>query len=201
MHWLVLLSFAALLAGEEPQDPPSARIAAWPIGIFGTVVDVNFDPLPGVSVELRSVDSGHTHTKVTDSLGRYRFECLADGEYTLRFHLEGLLEAETRLQYRYPEALRFSQVLNLKGGGDLIGEDLLIVGVFDRVTGAPVPGAAVKIGQAEGVTDKCGRTWGASSASRVQIRISASGYEAMELTVDRQSDRRQFVRIELEWEY
>lgn len=197
----VFLSSAAILGSSHNQETVPSRIMAWPTGVFGTVVDANFTPIPGVRVELESMDSDLIASIKTDDLGRYRFECILDGDYRLRFRTEGFMEAQAKIRYRYPGTVRFSQILNVREELKPIGEDPLIVGVFDQVTGAPVAGATVNIDEATGVTDKCGRTWSESTGRRIRIRVSASGYKPRERIVERKAGETHFVRLELEWEY
>lgn len=55
--------------------------------VFGTVVDNQTQPLPGVTVTLTGV--GAPQTFVTDSAGNFRFLSLSPGRYSLKAELQG----------------------------------------------------------------------------------------------------------------
>ncbi len=62
--------------------------------IEGTVVDSNNSPLPGVSVDIKSVSLIGTRSVVTDASGRYRFPVVPPGSYTVTASLSGFTKAE-----------------------------------------------------------------------------------------------------------
>ena len=57
--------------------------------INGVVVDANSGLLPGVSVEIRNVDTNLTRTLVTGQDGRFSALQLPSGRYTVTFMLSG----------------------------------------------------------------------------------------------------------------
>src|SRR5687768_1653 len=66
----------------------SSAFAQFQVGnVFGTVVDNQGQPLPGVTVSLSGV--GAPRTFVTDSQGNFRFPSLDPGRYTLKAELQG----------------------------------------------------------------------------------------------------------------
>ncbi len=54
-------------------------------GIFGTVTDPSGAVLPGVTVTIRSANSGYTQTVITNSSGTYAFPSLEAGPYVISF--------------------------------------------------------------------------------------------------------------------
>src|SRR6185436_20079011 len=62
--------------------------------VQGTVVDNSQGVLPGVSVTAIETGTGRQVTTVTDDRGRYRFENLNPGVYTLRMLLTGFATVE-----------------------------------------------------------------------------------------------------------
>jgi len=81
---LCLMTVAALLlAGVlSAQAPTAGRIT-------GTVLDDQGTPLPGVSVEAKSLRLVGTAATVTDGNGVYRLLALPPGTYTITFSLQG----------------------------------------------------------------------------------------------------------------
>ena len=57
--------------------------------IAGAVVDANGALLPGVSIEVRNVDTNLTRTIVTGQDGRFSALQLSPGRYTVTFTLSG----------------------------------------------------------------------------------------------------------------
>ena len=55
--------------------------------VYGTVVDENGGPLPGVTVSISGI--GATKTQITDAQGQYRFLSLDPGQWAIRAELEG----------------------------------------------------------------------------------------------------------------
>src|SRR5262245_59530979 len=77
---VLVLMVAAPAAGQS-------QITTGVIG--GVVVDANGGVLPGVSVEVRNVDTNLTRTIVTGQDGRFAALQLPPGRYTVRFTLSG----------------------------------------------------------------------------------------------------------------
>ncbi len=57
--------------------------------ISGTVTDQSKALLPGVTIEVKQLETGGTRTLVTDERGRYRALSLGSGTYTVTAELEG----------------------------------------------------------------------------------------------------------------
>jgi carboxypeptidase family protein/TonB-dependent receptor-like protein len=55
--------------------------------LTGRVLGADTTPLPGATVEARSEETGVVRGAVTDAAGRYRFDLLAPGAWTLRAHV------------------------------------------------------------------------------------------------------------------
>jgi hypothetical protein len=81
----IALCVVIALAGSAlaQTDVTTARIA-------GVVKDASASPLPGVTVEAKSQETGFTATAVTDRDGAYRLVNLPTGRYTLKATLEGM---------------------------------------------------------------------------------------------------------------
>ncbi|HEX7670324.1 MAG TPA: TonB-dependent receptor [Polyangiaceae bacterium] len=62
--------------------------------IDGTISDSNGAPLPGASVEIKSVSLQGTRTAVTDAAGRFRFPAVPGGTYTVTAALSGFTKIE-----------------------------------------------------------------------------------------------------------
>jgi Carboxypeptidase regulatory-like domain/TonB dependent receptor/TonB-dependent Receptor Plug Domain len=62
--------------------------------IEGTISDSNGAPLPGASVEIKSVSLQGTRTAVTDAAGRFRFPAVPGGTYTVTAALSGFSKVE-----------------------------------------------------------------------------------------------------------
>jgi len=62
--------------------------------IEGRVHDSRDRPIVGAVVYLESADPGHTLASATDSQGRFRFEAVSVGTYTVHTKLEGYLEGK-----------------------------------------------------------------------------------------------------------
>src|SRR6266849_1258416 len=60
--------------------------------VEGRVHDSRDRPVVGAVVSLESADPGHTLASTTDSQGRFRFEAVSVGTYTLHTKLEGYQE-------------------------------------------------------------------------------------------------------------
>jgi hypothetical protein len=62
--------------------------------VQGTIVDASRGALPGAAVTLVNTATGVTATRVTDPEGRYVFDFVDPGTYTLRAELDGFKSAE-----------------------------------------------------------------------------------------------------------
>jgi hypothetical protein len=85
LGWLVacVLALVPLTAGAQQNAM-----------VQGTVVDESRLAIPGVSVTATEINSGLQSAAVTSEDGRYRFDSLAPGQYTLRIELAGFATAE-----------------------------------------------------------------------------------------------------------
>ena len=63
--------------------------------ITGRVTDTTGEPLPAATVEVRTAAGAPTHTQ-TDADGRYAFDALVPGEYTLSVQLQGFVTVDRR---------------------------------------------------------------------------------------------------------
>ena len=61
--------------------------------IQGTVTDATGAVLPGVTVEVKNVDTNSSQSRTTDSDGRFVFLQLPPGRYTVTFTLNGFSDA------------------------------------------------------------------------------------------------------------
>ncbi len=90
-HIHTVFAIVVLLAGLA-----SAAIAQGTTGsISGLVVDQSKSVLPGVTVEVRNVDTGVVRSLVTDDSGRYRALNLSPGRYRVHAELSGFQVVET----------------------------------------------------------------------------------------------------------
>ena len=76
----LMLACLFLVAGAGLSQSPTGNV-------YGTVVDENGGPLPGVTVTLSGV--GAPRTQITDQTGQFRFLALDPGSYQLIGELEG----------------------------------------------------------------------------------------------------------------
>ncbi len=82
--FLTMLAACAVLAWSVPA---SAQLTQ--AGIVGTVTDQSEAVLPGASVVVENTQTGATRSVTTDSEGRYVFNLLQTGSYTVRIEIEG----------------------------------------------------------------------------------------------------------------
>src|SRR5213594_401030 len=119
---LLLVIFALL--------PAMALAQATTGTISGAVTDESKAIMPGVSIQVKNVETGATRTLVTDANGRYRALNLAPGIYTVTAELQGFVPA-TR------------ESLALEIGREVAADLILKVGgVTEHVT---VEGAATNV--------------------------------------------------------
>ena len=79
---LVYVMLAAFVA-------PSAAFADTPGGVRGTVIDATGRPMPGVAVELTSLNGSERRTLRTDGHGFFGVLGLAPGRYAATVHVVG----------------------------------------------------------------------------------------------------------------
>src|SRR3989442_4093947 len=73
---------------------PAMALAQAPTGtISGAVTDESKAILPGVSIQVKNVETGATRTLVTDVNGRYRALNLTPGTYAVTAELQGFAPA------------------------------------------------------------------------------------------------------------
>jgi hypothetical protein len=89
-----LLSIVATVLLSVLIVPLSAAAQGGTGQIEGTVRDEQGGVLPGVSLTLRNQDTGVTRTIVTESDGRYTFQALQPGRYTVTAELSGFAAQE-----------------------------------------------------------------------------------------------------------
>ena len=81
--WLMCIAlFSATLAAQQNAT------------LQGTVYDDQKGLMPGVTVTAVEIKTGRQNVEVTTVEGRYQFENLPPGEYTLRIELPGFATAE-----------------------------------------------------------------------------------------------------------
>jgi hypothetical protein len=86
---LGILGCLCLLAAPASAQDYRARIQ-------GTVMDASKAALPGVTVTLQNDATGVAVTRVTDGAGRYVFDFVEPGMYTIRTELQGFKQAEQK---------------------------------------------------------------------------------------------------------
>src|SRR5712671_5749969 len=84
VHWIAMLAINVVLTA-----PAAAQTQITTAGIEGVVVDASGGVLPGVSIEVRNVNTNLTRTLVTDSEGRFAALQLPPGLYKVTFTLSG----------------------------------------------------------------------------------------------------------------
>ena len=125
-----LRTIVALLLVIVALLPAMARAQATTGTISGAVTDESKAILPGVSIQVKNVETGATRMLVTDANGRYRALNLAPGIYAVTAELQGFVPA-TR------------ESLALEIGRDVAADLILKVGgVTEHVT---VEGAATNV--------------------------------------------------------
>ncbi len=87
--WMLLAATFALAARPADAQDYRARVQ-------GTVSDTSQAALPGVTVTLSNDATGVASTRVTDADGRYLFDFVDPGLYTLTADLDGFKTAEQR---------------------------------------------------------------------------------------------------------
>ncbi len=85
LGWILAL---ALLAPVHLAAQQNARVQ-------GSVVDESKGVMPGTTITAVEVNTGVQSMAVTEEDGRYRFDNLPPGRYTLRFELAGFATAES----------------------------------------------------------------------------------------------------------
>ena len=93
-HWPALMRAAVMLAAFGGAAVAPAAAQGTTASISGVVTDNTRAAVPGVTVTVRSVDTGQSRAIVTDGAGRYRAEALAPGKYDVTAELSGFRTAE-----------------------------------------------------------------------------------------------------------
>lgn len=99
--------------------------------VQGQVVDESKGALPGASVTLTNVETGVAATRVSDGEGRYLFDFVDPGTYTLIGELDGFRRAE-------------QQNIRVQQRGDLTVELTLKVGGLEETVTVEAPPVAVQ---------------------------------------------------------
>jgi Carboxypeptidase regulatory-like domain len=84
VHWTIMLAICMALT-----SPAGAQTQITTAGIEGVVVDASGGVVPGVTVEVRNVNTNLTRTLVTDMEGRFVALQLPPGLYKVTFTLSG----------------------------------------------------------------------------------------------------------------
>jgi hypothetical protein len=83
----------ALIAGGADLQPAASQSTL--ATVFGTATNEQQQPLSGVTVTMRRLDTGEAHSVTTDAHGRYRIVGLVPGRYDMRASLDmPLFESE-----------------------------------------------------------------------------------------------------------
>src|SRR5437773_8637342 len=98
--------------------------------ISGAVTDESKAILPGVSIQVKNVETGATRTLVTDANGRYRALNLAPGTYAVTAELQGFAPA-TRGNLTLEIGREVAADLILKVGG--VTEQVTVEGAATNV--------------------------------------------------------------------
>ncbi len=122
--WMVLAAAFALAARHADAQDYRARVQ-------GTVSDTSQAVLPGVTVTLSNDATGVASTRVTDADGRYLFDFVDPGLYTLTAALDGFKTAQQR-------AVRVAQ------RGDLTVPLQLEIGALTETVTVEVPPVTVQ---------------------------------------------------------
>ncbi|MPZ17402.1 MAG: TonB-dependent receptor [Luteitalea sp.] len=130
LHAIVLAGALLCLVGPAQAQPDDAAIS-------GTVVDASGWVVPGASVILRRPAAGFERVQTTDSEGRYRFDRVPDGTYSLTARLPGFSVARRELVLgREPTVVDFT----LRTGSfteDLTSIDSRLVGSEEALRQTP----------------------------------------------------------------
>lgn len=81
----VWLCFVSLALGQGPPGTPNGFAT-----VAGQVSDATGLPIPGASVTLRNILTGHPQQQQTDGAGRYSFQALRSGRYSVAASHPGL---------------------------------------------------------------------------------------------------------------
>ena len=103
------------LAGALMLLAPPAGAQDYRARVQGTVQDTSQASLPGATVTLTNNATGVTATRVTDVDGRYVFDFVDPGTYTMRSDLDGFRSAE-QLNVRVAQRGNLSVVLTMEIG-------------------------------------------------------------------------------------
>ncbi|MGH9371878.1 MAG: carboxypeptidase-like regulatory domain-containing protein, partial [Vicinamibacterales bacterium] len=89
--------------------------------IQGTVADPTGSTLPGVSVEVRNVDTNLARTQVTEADGRFVFLQLPPGPYKVTFALSGFATlVQENLVLTVGQAITLPAVMRVSGVAEMV---------------------------------------------------------------------------------
>jgi carboxypeptidase family protein/TonB-dependent receptor-like protein len=116
----VSVLLAALLSLMLPSSA-AAQSQITTAAIEGVVADSSGAVLPGVTVELRNVDTNFTRTAVTDRDGRFVALQLPPGRYTVKFTLPGFATlVQENVNISVGESARVSPAMKLSGVAETV---------------------------------------------------------------------------------
>jgi hypothetical protein len=176
---LVLLTNAGIVAQRVPDDTATPRF-----DISGKVSDSAGQPLPDVSVVLKSSLGSVVRTTETDNDGRYHFQCIPSDKYTVVFSLRGFLTQEQQgVKFSYPDSLILSPVMTISPEFGETFVNLLTIRLFviSATDGKPIQGAQVTVDNVKAaVVDECGRGAIFVRPGQHRIRVTKPGRASFE---------------------
>jgi hypothetical protein len=97
MKWMQRIAVAAAaIALLLAASPPDVGAQATTGELTGRIIDASGDVVPGVTVTLRSEDTGLVRTAVTNATGDYLFALIPPGRYSVEAELAGFKKVERR---------------------------------------------------------------------------------------------------------
>ena len=115
MTVLVAVALSMFPAGVRAQSQITTAV------IEGAVADTSGAVLPGVTVEVRNVDTNFTRTLVTDRDGRFVALQVPPGRYTLTFKLPGFATlVQENLAVSVGDSARISPVMKVSGVAETV---------------------------------------------------------------------------------
>lgn len=100
LFFALCISVPILTTSVAGQAPAQTPVPADTGGLKGTAVDSSGAVLPGVVVSAISADGRPVGSTVTDGNGAFRFDGLPIGPATLRFQLDGFVDAQATVTVR-----------------------------------------------------------------------------------------------------
>ncbi len=178
--------FVALSSWLQSQDKREDE-GMVPCDICGKVTDETRLPLPGVRVVLTGIGDSVIREALTDATGRYCFDCLPSGKYTLVFSLQGFVrQAQQGVTFSYPHSVLLNPVMQVdtEVGENFLAHFHISIYVTSATDDKPIRGAKVQVGDVDyGMTDDCGRLAAMESPGKYRIRVTKPGYDDFEETV------------------